>query len=168
MALVVALLLSTSVAAAPRHEPAQSLSPTDQVIALVNAERSAYGCGPLVANPQLAVAAQRHAEDMAVRNYLHHTNLDGLTFGQRITNSGYSWLQAAENIAVGTDNPQTIVQLWMYSPTHRSALLNCAMTEVAVGVAYEANDQGNVVFPDGSIGGPFYHYWVMDMAAPAR
>ncbi len=151
--------------AAPTQD--QSHSPTDQVIALINEQRLAHGCPALTPHPLLAAAAQGHAEDMAVRNYLNHTTPEGVTFSQRISNTGYAWSHAAENILVGLNAPDAIVATWMSSPDHRSNILDCTLTEVAVGVAYQADDGADVVFPDGSIGGPFYYYWVMDLATPA-
>ena len=63
---------------APASTGASSLS--EQVIALVNAQRHAImgdGCPALAPNPVLEDAANRHAADMANRNYFAHNSLVG-------------------------------------------------------------------------------------------
>jgi uncharacterized protein YkwD len=155
------------VAVAAEPVEGQEMTLQDHVLANINEQRAAAGCAPLVQNQQLIVAAQRHAEDMAVRNYLNHTNPEGVTFGQRIINAGYHWGYAGENIGVGSADPQVLINLWMQSQSHRATILDCRMTEVGIGYAYQANDGADVVFPNGNIGGPYFHYWVIDVAVPA-
>lgn len=138
-----------------------------QAIAATNERRAAVGCPALTPNPQLAVAAQRHAEDMAVRDYLNHTNPEGLAFFQRISETGYAWLKSGENIAAGTADANATVAQWEASPAHRDAMFDCTYTEVGIGYAFQENDQNNVVLPDGSRNGPFFHYWVMTLGQPA-
>jgi uncharacterized protein YkwD len=138
------------------------------LLAELNNARAENGCPALTPAPLLAVAAQGHAEDMAVRNFLNHTNPDGIDFSQRITNAGYGWSASGENIAAGVSEPAQVLQLWLNSPAHREAMLNCGYTEAAIGYAFEQNDQGNVVLPDGSNQGPFLHYWVLNLATPLQ
>ncbi|MFJ9817389.1 sigma-70 family RNA polymerase sigma factor [Streptomyces sp. NPDC101151] len=112
-------------------------SPSDtvtQVVALVNKERAAAGCGPLSENAQLEKAAQDHSDDMAARNFFEHTNPDGADPGQRITAAGYRWSTYGENIAKGQQTPQAVMDSWMNSPGHRANILNCSFKEIGVGV----------------------------------
>lgn len=57
---------------------------------------------PLAMNKILLATARAHSRDMYLRNFFAHDNPDGTSPFQRMTQSGYSWTNAAENIAVGT------------------------------------------------------------------
>ncbi|MFE3863612.1 sigma-70 family RNA polymerase sigma factor [Streptomyces goshikiensis] len=105
-----------------------------QVIALVNKERAAAGCGPLTENSQLRSAAQGHSDDMAARNFFDHTNPDGADPGKRVTAAGYRWSTYGENIARGQQNADSVMDSWMKSPGHRANILNCAFKEIGVGI----------------------------------
>ncbi|WP_028799601.1 sigma-70 family RNA polymerase sigma factor [Streptomyces sp. 142MFCol3.1] len=121
---------------ASRTIEAQS-APTNtvtQVVALVNKERAAAGCGPLTEDPQLEDAAQAHSDDMAARNFFEHTNPDGTDPGQRITAAGYRWSTYGENIAQGQQTPEAVMESWMNSPGHRANILNCSFKNIGVGV----------------------------------
>ncbi|MGW0940831.1 CAP domain-containing protein, partial [Streptomyces sp. NPDC002666] len=67
------------------------MSTTAQIVALVNKQRAAAGCGALMEDAQLTDAAQRHSDDMAARNFFEYTNPDGAGPGQRVTDAGYRW-----------------------------------------------------------------------------
>ncbi|MFF4452434.1 sigma-70 family RNA polymerase sigma factor [Streptomyces goshikiensis] len=105
-----------------------------QVIALVNKERAAAGCGPLTENSQLRSAAQGHSDDMAARNFFDHTNPDGADPGKRTTAAGYRWSTYGENIARGQQNAASVMDSWMKSPGHRANILNCSFKEIGVGI----------------------------------
>jgi uncharacterized protein YkwD len=57
---------------------------------------------PLAFNPILIGVARAHSQDMWTRNFFAHTNPSGVTFSQRMTNAGYVWNRAGENIAAGS------------------------------------------------------------------
>ena len=61
----------------------------NDLIGAVNAFRSAYNVGPLHSNDKLEISAQRHAKDMAERGYFSHYTPEGLSYIDRIRNSGY-------------------------------------------------------------------------------
>ncbi|GHI02043.1 RNA polymerase [Streptomyces cellostaticus] len=119
--------------AAPPAQPAPS-GTVAQVVALVNKERAAAGCGPLTEDAQLEKAAQGHSDDMAARNFFDHTNPDGADPGRRITAAGYQWSTYGENIARGQQTPQAVMDSWMNSPGHRANILNCSFKNIGVGV----------------------------------
>ncbi|MGW1608363.1 sigma-70 family RNA polymerase sigma factor [Streptomyces sp. NPDC002285] len=105
-----------------------------QVVALVNKERSAAGCGPLSQDSQLNQAALRHSEDMDARDFFDHTNPDGADPGQRVTAAGYRWSTYGENIAQGQQTPEAVMESWMNSPGHRANILNCSFKDIGVGI----------------------------------
>jgi uncharacterized protein YkwD len=122
-----------------------------QVLVLVNQERANAGCPALTADTRLADAARGHSADMAARNYFDHTTPEGVTFSTRITNAGYVWSGAAENIASGQRDPAAVMKAWMNSPGHRANILNCSYRNLGVGLAYSANKTP---------------YWTQDFGTP--
>lgn len=123
-------------ARAPRAPatPPVSMSTAAQVVALVNKQRAAAGCGALTEDAQLTDAAQRHSEDMAARDFFEHTNPDGAGPGQRVTDAGYRWSAYGENIARGQETPQSVMESWMNSPGHRANILNCSFKNIGIGI----------------------------------
>lgn len=121
-----------------------------QVVDLVNSQRSQAGCGPVRSNAKLALAAQRHSEDMAARNFFDHTNPDGAGPQQRIDAAGYAWSGWGENIARGQKDAAAVMDSWMNSPGHRANILNCKFTELGVGIHLGS-------------GGP---WWTQDFGTP--
>ncbi|MFF9769132.1 sigma-70 family RNA polymerase sigma factor [Streptomyces sp. NPDC014636] len=105
-----------------------------QVVALVNKERAAAGCGPVTEDTQLDNAAQGLSDDMAARGFFDHTDPDGNGPGERITAAGYRWSTYGENIARGQQTPQAVMDSWMNSPGHRANILNCSFKNIGVGV----------------------------------
>jgi uncharacterized protein YkwD len=108
------------------------------VVALVNTERAKVGCPALTVDTRLVSAASRHSADMAARGYFSHTTPEGVTFSTRISNAGYRWSMAAENIAKGQPTPAAVMQAWMNSAGHRANILNCGYRNLGVGLAYDA------------------------------
>ncbi|MEU7410450.1 CAP domain-containing protein, partial [Streptomyces sp. NPDC042638] len=128
-----------TVRVAPRVSriPSAQPAPTGtvaQVVALVNKERAAAGCGPVTEDSQLDTAAQGLSDDMAARGFFDHTDPDGNGPGERITATGYRWSTYGENIARGQQTPQAVMDSWMNSPGHRANILNCSFKNIGVGV----------------------------------
>ncbi len=109
------------------------------VVALTNEFRAEQGCAPLTPVPELMRAAQLHSEDMVTNRYFSHTGLDGSTPGARMRAQGYIFRMAGENIAVGYETAEDVIQGWKDSPGHRDNMRNCAFTEIGVGVAFLAD-----------------------------
>jgi uncharacterized protein YkwD len=122
-----------------------------EVVDLVNVERGKAGCPAVKANDKLTAAARGHSADMAARNYFSHTTPEGVDFATRITNAGYRWSGAGENIAMGYRTPVSVMDGWMNSAGHKANILNCGFKELGVGVAADAK---------GSL------YWTQDFASP--
>ncbi|MGY5135943.1 CAP domain-containing protein [Streptomyces nigrescens] len=137
----------------PPPPPTPSATPPDleeQATALINQRRARAGCGPLRIERRLHAAAQRHSADMAARQYYEHETPDGTGPDERITATGYQWSSWGENLHRGPRTAADAVNDWMGDSMHRDNLLNCAFTEVGIGVV-----QGT--------GGP---WWTQDLAAP--
>ncbi|MFI5912905.1 CAP domain-containing protein [Dactylosporangium sp. NPDC051541] len=109
----------------------------NQVLAIVNTERAKAGCQPLTYNAKLRTAAFKHSADMAAKDYFSHDSQDGTSFAARISNEGYRWSNAAENIAKGQKTPEDVMNAWMNSSGHRANILNCKLKDLGVGLAYQ-------------------------------
>jgi uncharacterized protein YkwD len=119
-------------APAPAAIPAD-LGVEDQVLALVNIQRAAAGCGALAGDAALADLARAHSADMRDRNFFSHTNPEGLDPFQRAARAGL--VARAENIAYGQPDPAAVMDAWMNSPGHRANILDCSLTRLGVGMA---------------------------------
>lgn len=106
-----------------------------EVLALVNSERAAAGCGAVSADSGLTALARAHSADMRDRNFFSHTDPSGQDPWDRAAAAGVGNL-AAENIAAGQSSAAAVMQAWMDSPGHRANILNCELGTLGVGVAY--------------------------------
>jgi uncharacterized protein YkwD len=120
----------------PAPEPAAvpaNLGAEDQVLALVNIQRAAAGCGALSGDAALASVARAHSADMRDRGFFSHTNPDRLDPFARAAAAGLD--ARAENIAYGQPDPASVMDSWMNSPGHRANILDCSLTRLGVGMA---------------------------------
>jgi uncharacterized protein YkwD len=62
---------------------------------------------PLAMNPALLSIAEGHSQDMYNQNYFSHTDPNGTTAFQRMSNAGYDYISAGENIGAGTQMSAT-------------------------------------------------------------
>jgi len=112
-----------------------------EVVRLVNVERAKKGnCPALTVDDRLTAAARKHSADMAARDYFDHTTPEGVDFSTRISNEGYRWSGAAENIAKGQRDAEAVMDAWMNSPGHQANILTCGYKNIGVGVSYDAHD----------------------------
>lgn len=103
----------------------------------MNEVRSANGLPPLTWSPELAQAAQAHADDCASRDWGSHVGSDGAPLRTRISRAGYNAVYASENWA-NTRGPQQAFAMWWNEPAwgpHRLNILGPNYREVGIGVA---------------------------------
>jgi uncharacterized protein YkwD len=137
-----------------------------QLRKLLNAERAAAGCRPVVSEDHLIIAAQGHSQSMAEEDYFGHIAPDGSTAGDRAVAAGYRGL-VGENIAAGYATAEKVMQAWMESEGHRKNILNCRYVHVGIGYLYQSDDQPGVQMPSGEPSEwPFYHYWTLVFGRP--
>ncbi len=106
----------------------------DTLIMLTNQQRLAAGLQPLHENADLMASAYAKAEDMLTRNYWAHFAPDGTSPWHFISQSGYQYKGAGENLAMDFSDDQAVMDGWMASPTHRANVLNPAYQDVGVAV----------------------------------
>ena len=115
------------------------------IVDRTNALRKENGVAALRVNDKLMQAAQVRADEMAAHTVYSHTRPDGQKFNT-ITNCPYM----AENIhrtADWTLSEQTLAEQavadWNASTTHHKNMLNPKLSEIGIGLARGANDNGN-------------------------
>jgi uncharacterized protein YkwD len=133
-----------------------------RVLELVNAARAqGHRCGPaayppvpaLSSNAMLEHAGLAHAQDMATFGYLSHTGRDGSAPQERITNSGYRWSEAGENLASGISTPDQVVAGWLQSPEHCANIMDPSFTQMGVAFAVNAHTDAGI-------------YWALEFGRP--
>jgi uncharacterized protein YkwD len=117
--------------------PAQPTTSVDDevrtVVDLINQHRKRFGCRALQWDRVVADVAKAHSADMVRRNFVSHTNPDGVGPFQRLARAGIRYTRAAENIAAGQKTGAEVFQSWMQSPGHRRNIEDCALAVHGVG-----------------------------------
>lgn len=106
----------------------------DKVIELTNKERLNAGLTILKENSELDQAALAKATDMFEHNYWAHISPTGTEPWYFVTQSGYKYQHAGENLARDFSNPGDVVKAWMASPTHRQNLLDDKYKDIGIAV----------------------------------
>jgi len=115
------------------QENSSVLAFENEVIRLVNEQRSKNGLKPLTANWELSRVARYKSQDMVDNRYFSHTSPTYGTPFQMIRAFGLTYRTAGENIAYGQRTPQAVVNAWMNSNGHRANILNASYTQIGVG-----------------------------------
>lgn len=106
----------------------------DKIIELTNAERIKAGVTTLKQNDLLNQAALAKATDMFEDNYWAHISPTGTEPWYFITQSGYKYQHAGENLARDFSNPTDVVKAWMASPTHKQNIVDDRYKDIGVAV----------------------------------
>ncbi len=136
-------LIAEPVIAIAEQESRRSLSTISssmqQLLNLVNNERTSRGLGALCFNDKLILAAQNHNNDMMQQQYFSHTGLDGSTMSSRVNAVNYNWSRLAENLAINS-SVQGAHESLMQSTGHRKNILNQDLEQI--GLAVETQTSG--------------------------
>jgi uncharacterized protein YkwD len=125
--------------------PAARQDYADQVVALVNAHRATLGLAPLTISPTLTAAAVWKVRHMAFYKYFTHDDPAppvARTWRERLQACGYAGDGMGENIALGYETPEAVVEGWIRSPEHAANIENPAFRAIGVGVARAATLDG--------------------------
>ncbi len=104
-----------------------------KVVELTNQERAKNGLPALKLDVELSKVAREKSRDMQTKNYFSHTSP---TYGSpfdMMKSYGISYRTAGENIAMGQQSPEEVVQAWMNSQGHRENIMNANFTHIGVG-----------------------------------
>lgn len=104
----------------------------DEVIRLVNEERSKNGLAALRKSEVLMDIALIRASDLPTS--FSHNRPDGSSCFDLYDEKGYVYKSSGENIAYGQGSPQSVMEGWMNSSGHRQNILNAEFKEIGVGV----------------------------------
>lgn len=139
LAAVVGPPAASAVAAHPLRASAGTRSAlATQVVAELNATRTARGLVPLRVSPALAAAAAVHSREMAEKGYFAHRSPDGSDFSKRVTRyylpSGARTWSVGENLlwSSPTIDASGAIRMWLGSPGHRRNMLDPQWREVGI------------------------------------
>ena len=111
----------------------------NQLLAETNKVRRQAGLKELKFDPQLALAARHHAQEMSQLNYFSHQSPTpaSKTPAMRLARAGSAVVSMGENLAlVHQENVAgSAINGWMNSPGHRKNLLNPNFSHVGFGTA---------------------------------
>ncbi|MGE7184368.1 CAP domain-containing protein [Peribacillus sp. NPDC006672] len=124
------------------QEKGQSVE--QQVLSLVNEERSKSGLPSLEMDTAVSNIANMKSEDMRDKNYFNHTSPSYGSPFDMMKSFGISYKYAGENIAAGQPSADAVMKSWMNSPGHKANILNKNYTHIGIGHA---------------TGGKYSHYW---------
>ncbi|KGP90231.1 serine protease [Pontibacillus chungwhensis BH030062] len=112
-----------------------------QLFDLTNAARVEHGLGVLSWDEAVKTTARDHSKDMAVNNYFSHTNPEGQSPFDRMTEDGIAYRTAGENLAAGQSSSIFAHEGLMNSIGHRENILHKDFERLAVGVAFNEEAQ---------------------------
>ncbi len=126
---------------------------TDQVLQLVNLERSSVGIAPVVLNDNLDQVASNYACKMIEEGFFGHEEPDtGRGPGVRAMLGKYSFFAVGENLAAGQETAAEVMRVWMESPSHQAIILDQRWKHIGISVHN---------------GGEHGIYWVQEFGDPA-
>jgi uncharacterized YkwD family protein len=136
-------------APAPKPTPAPTPAPApttgefsayqQEVLNIVNKERTSRGLSALKFNTEVSKVATLKSQDMIDKGYFDHNSP---TYGSpfdMMKKFGITYRSAGENIAMGQRSPQEVMTAWMNSDGHRKNILNSSFTEIGIGIAKDKN-----------------------------
>jgi len=112
-----------------------------QLFDLTNAARVNHGLPILTWEESVRKTARDHSSDMAENNYFSHTNLEGQSPFDRMTEDAIAYTMAGENLAAGQPNSIIAHEGLMNSLGHRENKLHADYESIAVGVAFSTDSQ---------------------------
>ena len=132
--LVISLLLSAAGLAQNKAG-----SPERELFNATNRERLAHRLPALQWNNALAVAARKHAGEMAHKDALSHQFPGEPSLPSRVKQAGAHFVWLSENVALGP-SPSVIHAQFVKSPPHRANILDTDMNVMGIGIV-ERNGQ---------------------------
>ena len=123
----------------PENKPEadKELTFAEQVVELVNQERTKAGLNAVTLDQNIASAALVRAKE--IETSFSHTRPNGSKFSTALTEQGVTFKGAGENIAWGQKSPEAVMQAWMNSEGHRANILNKNFTKIGVGYYQNAS-----------------------------
>jgi uncharacterized protein YkwD len=111
----------------------KTAGPERDLFDATNRERQAHGLAPLQWNDALAVAARKHASEMAEKDTLSHQFPGEPSLPSRVKQAGAHFVWLSENVALGP-NASIIHAEFVRSPSHRANILDTDMNVMGIGI----------------------------------
>jgi uncharacterized protein YkwD len=106
-----------------------------KIIEETNIQRQNNGLPVLKENTLLNGASSAKASDMFKNQYFEHVSPLGIDPGKLVSNHGYEYIVAGENLILGNfSSEKEVVEKWMASPGHRENILNNRYLEIGVAI----------------------------------
>lgn len=105
----------------------------NEVLRLVNIERTSAGLNTLTLDTNLCSAAQKRAVEISTQSDIQHTRPNGTSCFTVLDEMNIPYFYAAENIAGGYLTPEAVVQGWMNSEDHRVNILDPYFNKIGIG-----------------------------------
>ncbi|MFD6209961.1 CAP domain-containing protein [Peribacillus sp. NPDC060253] len=128
----------------PTSDQENNQSVEQQILSLVNEERSKKGLPSLAMDSAISHVAILKSEDMRDNNYFNHTSPRYGSPFEMMKSFGVSYNYAGENIAAGQPSAEAVMNSWLNSPGHKANILNKNYSKIGIGHA---------------TGGKYSHYW---------
>lgn len=110
-----------------------NLNMENQLVALVNKERTSRGLNALKTDETLKEVGRGHSADMFKRGYFAHNSPEGKNVSDRALDKGYVYLVIGENLAYAPTIELAHKGL-MDSPGHRANILSPEFNKIGIGI----------------------------------
>gem|GEM_PF-223051 len=104
-----------------------------EMVSMINGERSKHGLDPLVVDAVLSGIARNHAEDMFKRGYFSHYTPEGFSPFDRMGIANIRYKHAGENLALAP-TVTLAMEGFMQNEKHRATILSSDFVKVGIGV----------------------------------
>lgn len=108
----------------PEEKPVDNSS-QQKLLDIHNKERTSRGKQPLTIDKELEAYSQKHAEWMASKRNMKHSDLS----------FPGDWSAKGENIAYGYPTEEAVMDAWMHSSGHKANILRDSFTVIGLGIA---------------------------------
>ena len=126
----------------------------NEVLRLVNIERTNVGVAPLVLDEALCNAANMRAIEMDCTGVFGHKRPNGNSCFEVYDICNVEWQSACgENIAAGQATPEDVMKSWLSSAGHKANILSPEYTKMGLGYSNS-----------GCRAGSYSHYWAQEFA----
>lgn len=133
LVLIFTMLLSAVLLHPDQGDAEVSLS-SENLIGVVNQDRTRYGLSPLAPNEKLNKAAKAKADDILKNGYFSHYSPQGTAPWDFIRGQGFIYSFAGENLAINYTNSYELQKDFLASPSHRDNLLSPDFSDIGIAV----------------------------------
>jgi len=136
-----------------------------ELIKMINDLRAQNNLPTLSVNNILEKSAQLKADDMAQNGYFSHDGPDGRDFQYFLRQAGYEYKLAGENLAMGFNSAQDVMDAWIKSPLHYQNLIDPDFIETGFGLSSGEYKKRETVFIANHFGQPTAYVKLLPFAA---